>query len=207
MKAKISLRLFLLVFISLLAIILGWYYGSIFFNTNSYKTNFVFRYQNGIVHVNLKKSTNSKFDLIAEYTDSNNLKKTNKWPLNYPVFRLDVGDIDNDNSPNIMVGVIKRTRFDTVLRKRLFIFKLVNGYIRPAWLGSRVSQPLIDFKFYSIHKQNVIRTIELERSGKFLIAEYCWNHFGLIFIHYLAREKSYFQSYRILNNKNYETNN
>lgn len=104
------------------------------------------------------------------------------WNLPYPVYRFDYGDITGDGNPEIIVGVIKPTRFDPKPYKRLFIYRIANeAYIRPLWLGSRVAQPLEDFRI--IHTKNIaqIRTMERERSGNFLIAEYKWKGFGLDF--------------------------
>ncbi|MBU0766083.1 MAG: nuclear receptor-binding factor 2 [Bacteroidetes bacterium] len=111
-----------------------------------------------------------------------------EWPLEFPVFRFECGDINNNGTDDILAGVIKKTRFDTVSRKRIFIFKLFEGYVRPLWLGSRVSMPLEDFRFVKRTGKNMIRTIEKERSGNYLVAEYEWEGFGLAFIGYLARE-------------------
>jgi len=113
--------------------------------------------------------------------------KLSDWKLNYPAYHFECADMDEDGTEDILLGVIKRTRFDSVNRKRIFTFKLVEGHIRPLWLGSRVSQPLEDFKVIKQGAKNRIRTIESEENGKFLIADYKWKGFGLTFIHYLAR--------------------
>ena len=72
--------------------------------------------------------------------------------------------------PEIIVGVIKPTRFDPKPDKRLFIYRIADeAYIRPLWLGSRVAQPLEDFRVIREHTPVLIRTMERERSGKYLI--------------------------------------
>ena len=83
------------------------------------------------------------------------------WKLPYPVYQFDYGDVTGDGMPEIIVGVIKPTRFDPKPDKRLFIRE---------------------------HTLVLIRTVERERSGKFLIAEYAWRGFGLDFKGYLKRE-------------------
>ena len=93
--------------------------------------------------------------------------------------------------PEIIVGVIKPTRFDPKPDKRLFIYRIADeAYIRPLWLGSRVAQPLEDFRVIREHTPVLIRTVERERSGKFLIAEYAWRGFCLDFKEYLKRKHS-----------------
>jgi hypothetical protein len=110
-----------------------------------------------------------------------------EWKINYKTYRFDCADVDGDGTDDILLGVIKVTRFDTVKRKRIFIFKLVEGCIRPLWLGSKVSQPLEDFKVIKDGAKNVVRTIEVEENGNFLVAEYKWKGFGLTFIRYRGR--------------------
>jgi len=88
----------------------------------------------------------------------------------------------------MLVGVIKSTRFDSSYAKRLFIFRNYHGLVRPLWLGSRFSQPLVDFHFVETKGGTRIRSIELERSGKYLVAEYKWRKFGLEFTRYVKRE-------------------
>lgn len=111
------------------------------------------------------------------------------WKLPYPVYQFDYGDVTGDGMPEIIVGVIKPTRFDPKPDKRLFIYRIADeAYTRPLWLGSRVAQPLEDFRVIREHTPVLIRTVERERSGKFLIAEYAWRGFGLDFKGYLKRE-------------------
>lgn len=111
------------------------------------------------------------------------------WKLPYPVYRFDYGDVNGDGTPEIAVGVIKPTRFYPTPDKRLFLFRIVDGtYIRPLWLGARVAQPLEDFRIVRTCHPACIRTLERERSGRFLVAEYTWKGFGLKFNGYLKRE-------------------
>lgn len=123
------------------------------------------------------------------------------WELPYPVYRFDYGDITGDGSPEIAVGVIKPTRFDPQPDKRLFIYRVADGlYIRPLWLGSRVAQPLEDFRIIRTEIPAIIRTMERERSGTFLIAEYKWRGFGLDFKRYIKREIERQEATRLLTN-------
>ena len=120
------------------------------------------------------------------------------WALNYPVYRFDFGDITGDGIPEIAVGVIKSTRFDPKVAKRLFLFKITEDfYIRPLWLGSHVGQPLVDFRIVAGEERNWIRTIEREQSGKYLLAEYRWQGFGLAFQRYIEREISWNNAHTI----------
>ena len=39
-------------------------------------------------------------------------------------------DVNADGNEDILVGVVKKNRFDSVIGKRLFIFKNYEGYVR-----------------------------------------------------------------------------
>ena len=124
---------------------------------------------------------------------------SDKWTLNFPAYHFECADINRDGQQDIFVGVIKPTRFDSVVRKRIFIFKLVDGYIRPLWLGARVGQPLEDFRIAHHNDENFVRTVEWEENGNFLVAEYRWKSFGLEFVNYLDRNISKQEALKKLN--------
>ena len=113
---------------------------------------------------------------------------TDSWPLQYPVFKLVKGDINNDGTDDIAVGVIKSTRRDTTVRKRLFIYQIRNKSIIPLWLGSSLSHPLEDFTIIQTDSITLVRSIEIEESNRYLVVEYEWFGFGLTFRKYLQRE-------------------
>ncbi|WP_338792664.1 hypothetical protein V9L05_13825 [Bernardetia sp. Wsw4-3y2] len=150
-----------------------------------------------LVELNTKKeSKKHKHNFVIQtFLKENNEIILDEWKLPYPVYNFKVADADNDGQDDIWVGVIKETRFDKNLKKRLFLFKIIEGKIRPLWLGSRMSKPLVDFApaylIDSLDKNNkkcIIRTIEKEKNGKFLVANYQWRKFGIEFINYEIRE-------------------
>lgn len=104
------------------------------------------------------------------------------WELPYVVFHLDEGDVNNDGSIDALVGVIKSTHYDKIKRKRLFIFKNHSGYIRPLWLGSRLSHPLVDFRFLKGNEGGFIFTLERSSGGEFFVQYYKWRGFGLDYV-------------------------
>lgn len=112
---------------------------------------------------------------------------THTRPLPYPVYQFLKGDVDNDGVDDIAVGVIKATRFDPVVRKRLFVFRIKDNAIVPLWLGSGLGQPIEDFNIAAKDTVTVVRSIEKETNGKFLVAEYQWLGFGLDFNQYIER--------------------
>jgi hypothetical protein len=119
--------------------------------------------------------------------------------LPYPVYRFDVGDVTGNGVPDIAVGVIKTTQYHPVMAKRPFLFKInEDGDVRKLWMGSRVSQPLEDFVLTKGETPARVMTIELEQSGKFLVAVYRYHGFGLKHEGYVDREISLEDAYKLL---------
>jgi len=106
---------------------------------------------------------------------------TAEWQLPYPVYRTDVGDVNHDGSLDIMVGVVKSTRFHREKGRRLFIFKTVNGKPRPLWMGSKLGGILHDFRFID----GKIRALETTADGRWVVSEYHWQEFGMGFDHFI----------------------
>jgi len=148
---------------------------------------FEFAFDDRKIVISLIKIQDSIFDIRSEMT-CNDSVTVSTWRLNYPVYQFDCADITNDGLPEIAVGVIKPTRFDPIVRKRLFLFKLYDTcYVRPLWLGSKVSFPLVDFRLMDTKNGQRIRTIEQESENQFVVAEYCYKTFGLEWICYIKR--------------------
>jgi hypothetical protein len=103
----------------------------------------------------------------------------NEWRLPYPVYRFCTGDVDGDGSEDALVGVVKSTRFHPEKARRIFIFKQVDGHVRPLWLGSRLGANLVDFRF--MESSRCIRALETDGMGKYAVVDYAWGDFGPTF--------------------------
>ncbi|MBO7133426.1 MAG: hypothetical protein J6W06_04625 [Bacteroidales bacterium] len=138
----------------------------------------------------------SLYNLVLETDSSRDV-----WELRFPVYRFCTGDMDGDSIVDAVVGVEKPTRFDPVVRKRVFMFHNVKGKVRPLWMGSRLGQPIVDFRVVQVDHETRLRSVEEEQNGKFLVAEYKWGSFGVEFIRYLCRDFGFDDSMEILNDK------
>lgn len=143
------------------------------------KNTELFDYDGGQVRLNrLNDSLN-----IIEYWHGDSL--ISEWKMPHEVYQFDYGDLNNDSVPEIVVGVIKSTRYWRKPDKRLFIFKLYQRrLIRPLWLGSHVGVPLVDFR---VCRDSVpARIITVEHLGDSIFsAQYKLAAFGLDFEQYL----------------------
>ena len=152
----------------------------------STKPSFTFTKEGKEFNVVLKQYSDSAYALNLVVDN----ELTSTWDLNYPVYQFSCGDLDGDGIPEIAVGTIKTTRFDPNMAKRLFIFHIIdNRYIRPLWLGSRVSQPLENFSLIE-GKPSKVRTIECEKDGSYLVLDYVLGGFGIKFDKYIDRNIS-----------------
>ena len=107
--------------------------------------------------------------------------------LSFPVTRAECADITGDGIPELLLGVIKKTRFDRRARLRLFVYAVHGGAVRPLWLGSRLGMPLRDFTVLRRNGRTVIATIERERNGRCAVGLWKWHVFGPRFVAYESR--------------------
>jgi hypothetical protein len=91
--------------------------------------------------------------------------------------------VDGDGQEDALVGVIKKTRFHREMGRRIFIFKQVDGKVRPLWLGSRLGATLVDFQFI----EGCIRALETDGMGKYGVTDYRWNDFGMNFERFIIK--------------------
>jgi hypothetical protein len=151
------------------------------------------------LHIFLEQVSDTLNIIRVKTFKEGKLMHTSIYPLPYPVYRFDVGDVTGNGIPDIAVGVVKTTKFDPKLAKRPFLFKINDeGEVRKLWMGSRVSQPLEDFAIRKSETPAKVLTIEREQSGKFLVAVYRYHGFGLEHNGYVKREISIEEAYKLL---------
>lgn len=166
-------------------------------------------------------SESSEFSEISESSEipyslsrtHDSLYYLNEFRLPYPVYRFCTGDVNGDGSPDALVGVVKRTRFHHEMGRRIFIFKQVDGKVRPLWMGSKLGGILQDFrvvedespktnephKTYKPHTPCTIRALETTADGRYVVSEYHWEGFGLAFDRFLIKNTDKETAYKYFN--------
>ena len=126
----------------------------------------------------------SSFAQLELRQENDSLYWLGDWRLPYPVYRFCMGDVDGDGSEEALVGVVKSTRYYKEKGRRLFIFRQVNGKARPLWMGSKLGGILQDFKYVD---GGIVRSLEATTDGRYVVAEYRWDDFGLAFLRFLVK--------------------
>lgn len=112
--------------------------------------------------------------------------------LGFPLYQFTQGDIDNDGRPELLVGPIKASHFDSTRQRRLFAYRFgPDGQLRPRWLGSKVVYRLRYFRALTDpRRRTYIRTLEQQPDGRYCIGRYYWRGFGLTLDQFTARHLS-----------------
>ncbi len=93
-------------------------------------------------------------------------------------WKIEILDVDNDKNPEIILGVNKSTRYFNIKENRIFVFNREKAYIFPKWFGSKVGNPIIDFKIDKDVPNNLIILEESKDTSVNKIVSYKWNGFG-----------------------------
>lgn len=165
----------------------------------SYPTTFSFEDGANKILV-LLESIDADINRIVVLTTYNNkIVNARAAILPWPIYQFQRGDIDDDDIADLFVGVIKACPYDPVVRRRLFVYEVIDGDLRAKWLGTHVSYHLKDFRTIAIDNKTYIRTIEQDESGIYHIVTYAWAAFGPRLINNQEGGNNHEDAYRIYN--------
>jgi hypothetical protein len=151
---------------------------------------------NGVVSVEkIKKLNKYKLTISNSITGGSDRIYTP-----YEIFQMNIGDVNHDGKTDICIGIIKPTPFDSLLKKRLFIFQIDSDYIRPLWLSSRLVYPMEEFIICDTNNTCTVKTIERKNKNIYCIHEYRWESFGMAFLKKHHDSLSYSKAQSLLNN-------
>ncbi|MBK9577420.1 MAG: hypothetical protein IPO40_10110 [Fibrobacteres bacterium] len=92
----------------------------------------------------------------------------------WPVWTVQHGDVDGDGCEELILGAVKRNRFDSASRRRLQVWRVTDGRLHPRWLGTRLAGSLDTF---ILDAQG--RIVARERVGdRWTLARWRWRKFG-----------------------------
>lgn len=101
-----------------------------------------------------------------------------KNPLN--IWKMEVGDVEGDGEDELALGVYKRSPHHRVMAKRVFLYNIVDGKLKPKFRASRLALPMDDFILYDIDKDGRDEVVSIEIKDKiYYIAAYHYKDFHL----------------------------
>ena len=101
-----------------------------------------------------------------------------KNPFN--IWKLEVGDVEGDGEIELALGVYKKSPHHKVLTKRVFLYNIVDGRLKPKFRASRLALPMEDFVIYDIDKDGRDEVVSIEIKDKsYFIAAYHYENFHL----------------------------
>lgn len=101
-----------------------------------------------------------------------------KNPFN--IWKLEVGDVEGDGEMELALGVYKKSPHHKVLAKRVFLYNIVDGRLKPKFRASRLSLPMDDFILYDIDGDGRDEIVSIEIKDKsYFIAAYHYENFHL----------------------------
>lgn len=117
--------------------------------------------------------SNNQLHIREKYR--NNLSAINPWTVK-------ICEIDNDNEPEIFIGVHKSTRFYPELENRPFFFNYKDNKLVKKWTGSKLRAPFKNVCFGDLNGNGSDELIVIEETekGKKMISVYYWFGFGFI---------------------------
>ena len=94
--------------------------------------------------------------------------------------KVQIGDVNGDGVKEIALCVYKTTYFHPVMAKRPFFYDLVNGELKPVWLGSRLSHPFLDYILVDIDDdgEDELISIDVLENNHYSLYAYKWKGFG-----------------------------
>jgi hypothetical protein len=94
-----------------------------------------------------------------------------------------LAELDGDSLPEVVVGVYKSSRYDSIVRNRIFVFDWTGSTIVPKWLGSRLAFAIDSFTF-APGPGGRSRLVVTDMPAREIArrATYQWNGFGFTLV-------------------------
>lgn len=164
-----------------------------------YPTSFSFQSGSSQIHLRLDPISDNINRLLILTLNDKEIINSRAVLLPWPIYQFQMGDIDDDNINELFVGVTKSCPYDPLVRRRLFVYEIIDGDIRAKWLGTHLAYDLKDFRTITIFGKAHVRTLEQDGSGEYHIITYAWAAFGPRLINNQEGGRNYGEAFKIYN--------
>ncbi len=113
--------------------------------------------------------------LLTLYNQSDT---SNAISLHGQLSEIQISDINNDGTSDILLGISKKVHFDPTLKKRINIYSYQNHNLQPLWLGTKFIYDIEEFDVKRIENFNYLITLEIDNYGNRFQGIYEWDDFG-----------------------------
>ena len=99
-------------------------------------------------------------------------------------WKVELADIDGDNTPEILIALRKKTPYDKEIKNRMFIFNYQDGILSRKWTGSRIAGIWRDYfpmDFLSTPGHELV-FIQQDEGDMEKLSVYSWFDFGFFMV-------------------------
>jgi hypothetical protein len=102
---------------------------------------------------------------------------------------VSIVDSDNDGNDDIVVGIVKSSRWSEVKSLKMYLYKISQDRILPLWRSSKLTSNMIDFCFVKEAGKNYACVIEKPKNHSYNLIRFRWRNFGLIYENYIIKNQ------------------
>lgn len=142
-------------------------FPSSFLNASEIKSTWIGKTQSNLSEIKIVINTKCNLKgtpLSGTVTVFNSSGKKILWEnKKLSPWKLMVADLDGDKKQEVFFGVYKKSRFDPIYARRLFIYNWDGKRLVPRWLSSRLTRRFVDFTVFDLNKDGKAEVFALEK--------------------------------------------
>ncbi|NME71087.1 CapA family protein [Flammeovirga aprica] len=130
-------------------------------------------------------SEKNTISMLKKFSEKSYLLKLQKGEVMTNVLQLHgslseyhIADINNDDHLDVLIGITKKVKFDSTLKKRVNIYTYKDKALKPLWLGTKLVNDVESFGVLKKNEKNYLTTVETLNENEKVERIYEWDDFG-----------------------------